>query len=86
MKDKRDTKTLSLGLAKTNAERQQEYRERNKKSADCVRLNTYISSKASSNLSLIMQMHKLTKKEALIAVLESLSEQHIKALIDAAPN
>lgn len=86
MKIKRDTKTLSLGLAKTNAERQKEHRERIKRTPDNVRLNTYISQNANENLTLIMEEYGLTKREAITAILESIPEINLTGVLNnAAP-
>ncbi len=78
MKDKSDKKTLELGLAKTNAERQQDYRERLRAKHDLVRLSTYISTKADQRLNEVMRIHSLSKKDAISLVLESLDDAQIK--------
>lgn len=85
MKDKRDTKTLELGLAKSNAERQREHRERIKRIPDTVRLNTYISKKADANLALTMEEYSLTKKEAITIILESLPKNQLADVLDSTP-
>lgn len=85
MKDKRDTKTLELGLAKTNAERQRDHRERIKRIPGTVRLNTYTSKKADDNLALFMEEYGLTKKEAITIILESLPEIQLTDALDATP-
>ncbi len=82
MKIKRDTKTLSLGLAKTNAERQKEHRERIKNSPDNVRLSTYISKNANENLTQIMEEHGLTKREAITAILESALDVNLTGFLN----
>ncbi len=85
MKDKRDTKTLELGLAKTNAERQRDHRERIKRIPGTVRLNTYISKKADDNLALFMEELGLSKKEAITVILEALPEIQLTDALDATP-
>lgn len=81
MKDKKDKNTLELALAKTNAERQREYRERIKNKQGSVRLNTYISDIADQKLNQVMNIHSLSKKDAIALVLESLTDNQIKDLV-----
>lgn len=81
MKDKKDKNTLELALAKTNAERQREYRERIKNKQGSVRLNTYISDIADQKLNQVMNIHSLSKKDAIALILESLTDNQIKDLV-----
>lgn len=81
MKDKHDTKTMGLDLAKTNAERQQEYRDRQKTNPDEVRLNCYISIEADRRLSTIMAEHGLNKKKALSTALEMLEYSYFEKML-----
>lgn len=81
MKDKKDKNTLELALAKTNAERQREYRERIKNKQASVRLNTYISDIADQKLNQVMNIHSLSKKDAIALILESLTDNQIKDLV-----
>ncbi|SEM30135.1 hypothetical protein [Acinetobacter sp. DSM 11652] len=81
MKDKKDKNTLELALAKTNAERQREYRERIKNKQGSVRLNTYISDIADQKLNQVMNTHSLSKKDAIALILESLTDNQIKDLV-----
>lgn len=81
MKDKKDKNTLELALAKTNAERQKEYRERIKNKQGSVRLNTYISDIADQKLNQVMNTHSLSKKDAIALILESLTDNQIKDLV-----
>lgn len=81
MKDKNDTKTMGLALAKTNAERQQEYRDRQKSNSKEVRINCYISVEADKHLSKIMVEHGLSKKDALSTALEILEYSRFQELL-----
>lgn len=81
MKDKKDKNTLELALAKTNAERQREYRERIKNKQSSVRLNTYISDAADQKLNQVMNIHSLNKKDAISLILQSLTDNQIKDLV-----
>ncbi|MEX8139997.1 hypothetical protein AB7B51_17500 [Acinetobacter baumannii] len=84
MKDKHDTKTQSLQLGKTNAERQREYRARVKRSKHPHRLDTYISNQAHVQLDAYMQRHELTQIEAVTNILESMADERVASALDNA--
>ena len=52
-------------MAKTNAERQKAYRQRNRKSLDHRRLNTWLDKEAHFALARLARRYGVTKKEVL---------------------
>lgn len=84
MKDKHDTKTQSLQLSKTNAERQKEYRERVKRSKRPHRLDTYISHQARLQLDAYMQRNDLGQIEAVTQIFESMADEAVSTALENA--
>lgn len=76
MKNKKDSQTLNLCLAKTNAERQRDYRER-QKLKNGKRLDLFIPNDVSSQLEKIAEYKGLTVKNVLI---DLISAEHRKLL------
>ena len=96
MKDKNDSKTIDAfkAVAKTNAERQREYRQRQSAALNSLesyqdggkRLDTYISGDAALNLDSLIKYFSLhgniTKKQLIEKLINEEYMRHIKEITD----